>query len=290
MFIKRKLVAGAAALTLVGGACMVAAAGTATAGTPSCGSRCINLFQARYGGVSGARGTFNPSAVIDVYKQRQAVNTPVIVFQASNADPAEDFTVANVGRVSEFYAAGLVSATLALHYGCELSSAGGPFPTCPYTVTFTDAAGVPHTVTPDLFAYEYEYAPFGSDSGLCIGVAATASPEEPVTLQPCGVSSKTIWVVDDLNVVDHATGQIEQVSPDPIGAFGVPLINGSDTNFSRPYVLTYEGDPSDKPRDPVRVYPLSGFSQQASGPFASDASLETVSDLQQWQWFVGVLP
>ena len=34
------------------------------------------------------------------------------------------------------------------------------------------------------------------DSGLCMGVAATAFNDEGVTLQPCGVSSKTVWILD----------------------------------------------------------------------------------------------
>ena len=34
------------------------------------------------------------------------------------------------------------------------------------------------------------------DSGLCLGVATTAFQDEGVTLQPCGVSAKTVWIVD----------------------------------------------------------------------------------------------
>ena len=34
------------------------------------------------------------------------------------------------------------------------------------------------------------------DSGLCVGVAMTAFQNEKVSLQPCGVSSKTVWIVD----------------------------------------------------------------------------------------------
>jgi hypothetical protein len=33
-------------------------------------------------------------------------------------------------------------------------------------------------------------------AGQCVGVAATATAGEHVTLQPCGVSSKTLWIAD----------------------------------------------------------------------------------------------
>ena len=42
----------------------------------------------------------------------------------------------------------------------------------------------------------------------------------------------------------------------------MPLINGSDVNFSHPYVLTYPGGayPTDKPRPQLFVTNLTGFS------------------------------
>ena len=42
----------------------------------------------------------------------------------------------------------------------------------------------------------------------------------------------------------------------------VPLINGSDTNFSRPFVMTYPSSayPTDKPRAQLYTTNLTGFS------------------------------
>jgi hypothetical protein len=236
MSIKSKLLAGAAALTLVSGL-GAAAAGTAMAGTPSCGPSCLNLFQWKFGTTG-----FHPSFVIDVYKQGEHIGQPVIQFRASNADPAEDFTIASQGTVNEFFKAGLASASVNLHYG-------------------------------GLQAFENEYAPFGADSGLCMGVAATAVQGEGVTLQPCGVSAKTLWIPDlvDWNFTD---------------GFKIPLINGSDTNFSHPFVLTYSGQPNTLPRAQAYVANLTGFSGIASAP----SSLGTVSDNQLWVAFKGVLP
>ena len=102
-------------------------------------------------------------------------------------------------------------------------------------------------------AFENEYAPFGVDSGLCMGVAATAFQGEGVTLQPCGVSSKTVWILDTADQFSFITALRN----------GVPLINGSDTNFSHPFVLTYpaSGVPTDKPRPQLTVTNLTGFSK-----------------------------
>jgi hypothetical protein len=259
MSIKSKLLAGAAALTMVSGVGIAATAGTAMAGTPSCGHDCINLWQVRY----GTAGFFNPQFVTDVYKQIQKVGTPIIEFRASNADPAEDWTVAAEGNVSEFYAAGLVSADLAIHYGCGKVTGEGSLTTC--------AVGAD-----DLYAFENEYAPFGADSGLCMGLAATAVTGEQVTLQPCGVSSKTLWIPDltDWNFHD---------------LYGVAMINGSDTNFSHPFVLTYTGEPTAMPRASAFVSNLTGFSA-GNGIFNAPSSIGTIPDSQQWVATPGVLP
>ena len=71
------------------------------------------------------------------------------------------------------------------------------------------------------------------------GHGTTAFSGEGVTLQPCGVSANTVWIVDTYDSSNLFTNG---------GYF--PLINGSDTNFSQPFVLTYPaaGFPTDKPR------------------------------------------
>ena len=99
-----------------------------------------------------------------------------------------------------------------------------------------------------LWAYEIEYSPYGADTGYCVGVGSTAVNGTGVALEPCGQSAKTVWVVD---------------SYDTIKGFFVPLINGSDTNFSHPYVLNYPGNgayPTDKPRPQLTTWTLSKYS------------------------------
>ena len=69
MSIKSKVLAAAATLTLVGGfgVAGVMTAGTAAAGTPSCGPSCINLFNKDFAGFNG--GAASP---VDVFRQSVA--------------------------------------------------------------------------------------------------------------------------------------------------------------------------------------------------------------------------
>jgi hypothetical protein len=242
MSIKSKVLAAAATLTLVGGVGAVGTltAGSASAGTPSCGPTCINLFNKDFAGFNG--GAASP---VDVYRQSEKVGNPIILFRSSNSDPAMDWNSSFQGTMNQLVTLGLLSPLTGLHYG-------------------------------NLPAFENEYAPFGVDSGLCSGVAATAFQGEGVTLQPCGVSGKTIWIVDF-----HANN---------FNNFpGVPLINGSNTNFSHPFVLTYpaNANPTDKPRPQLTVTNLTGFTQPGF-PF-----FPVISSVDSGQLFfstLGVLP
>ena len=124
MSIKSKVLSVAATLALVGGVgtAGVLGAGTASAATPSCGIACINVFSYQFGTHS------SPNFTVDVLRQGEKVGQPIILFRTANFDPALDWTVAFQGTVADFFAAGLVSSSLALHYGCI---AGVNFPNCP---------------------------------------------------------------------------------------------------------------------------------------------------------------
>ena len=223
MSIKKKVFAIAATMTMVGG---VSAVGlmSADAATPSCGPNCATASSLEFG----------PNFVLDVLRQGEKVGQPIILFRASNSDPAEDFTYSDQGTVNDFWNAGLVSDGLNYNYGNEE-------------------------------AYEYEYSPYGVDSGLCVGVGSTAANGTPVALEPCGDTARVLWVVD---------------SYDEIHGHYVPLINGSDTNFSNPYVLNYPGNsyPTDMPRPQLNVHTLSQYSGGQ------------VFNNQMWSADTGVLP
>ena len=260
MSFKSKVTAAAATLTLVGGVGMAGAltAGSASAATPSCGPACINLFSYQFGSHS------SPNYTVDVLRQGEKTGQPIILFRTANYDPALDWSVAFEGTVADFYAADLVDSETALHYGCIPDGLpGGNFPSCPFSVT-----GVPTTPptlpTSNYLAVENEYAPFGVDSGLCMGVAATAFSDEGVTLQPCGVSAKTVWILDTLD---------QQFTSAWAHGY-IPLINGSNTNFSQPFVLTYPNDsfPTDKPRPQLVVTNLTGFSFHPGNLFGTGAN------------------
>jgi hypothetical protein len=232
MSIKNKVLAAAASLTLVGGAGVagLATAGTANAASAECGNSCVDVFSPQFG------HHHSPNFVVDSYKQGEATGTPVILFQVSNTDPAEDFTWGTPDTVSDYFQAGLVSSALALHYGCLK---GVDFAQC----SGSNGAGV------DDWAFELQYSPYGAPTGECMGVAATATSGEKVSLQPCGESGKTLWIIDNYGIQwqDIKSGYL-------------PLINGSDTNFSQPFALTYPGNayPTNTPRPQLEVTNLSG--------------------------------
>jgi hypothetical protein len=266
--IKSKVFAAAAAAALIGG---VSAAGalsatTAKAATPSCGASCLDIFSKNFG------THHNPQFVLDDLKQSEKVGQAIILFRESNSDPAEDWTISDDGPASDFYAAGLVSPELALHYGCTPSG------------IVVNGAELPcETPGVDDYAFEAEYAPFGVDSGLCAGVASTAVSGEKVTLQPCGVSSKTVWIADTL----------DSCVTNPLYSDEIQLINGSDNNFSHPYVLQYPADgyPTDTPRPQLFVDTLTGFSQTGGGSGVCGGDAVTGPDNNQlWSAVEGVLP
>jgi hypothetical protein len=226
MPVKRAIVAAAATLAVAVGATMAAAL-PATAETPSCGSGCVEL----YGGLP-ATTLNNPSFLIASYKQGVATGTPIIQFRISNTDPSEDFTVSDQALVSAFYAKNLVSAAVDQAYG-------------------------------DDAAYEVEYSPFGALTEQCVGVAATATAGEQVTLQPCGISSKTLWIADSSASITDSF---------------VPLINGSTSNTSDPFVLTYPAgaNPLDLPRPVLEVDNL----QENSGQVPASQLWSALGDIE----------
>ena len=168
MSMKRKVLAAMATVTMLGG---VSTVGTlpATAATPACGEACISIY-------SRALGTYTqPNFVEAVYQGIAEVGQPLILAPADSADPSQDLIVPRAGSVSDFFAAGMVSAAVNRHYG-------------------------------SLPAVQIEYAPLGVGTDLCVGVAIPGISNQGLTLQPCSVPATTVWVVD----TEHAVG----IAPD----------------------------------------------------------------------------
>ena len=150
--------------------------------------------------------------------------------------------------VSDYFQAGLVSAGVALHYGCK---AGVDATSC-----------APNQ--PDDVAFELDYAPYGADTGLCMGVASTAAQGTVVSLQPCGVNNHTLWILD---------------SSQPLTTAYAALIAASDTDFTAPYVLTDDG--------PVNGLP---FEQQLETANLVTSPAGLVEASQLWGADTGTLP
>jgi hypothetical protein len=179
---RRVLLAATAMLAFTGTGIGVAATETASAATPSCGSTCRSYFTEKWGS----------HVVLDVYQQRAEAGTPVILYRASDYDPAQDWTFVSQGTVADFYRSGQVSGAVELHYASDE-------------------------------AFELEYTPYGVETGLCMGTAASAGSRTPVALERCGATARTVWINDSADAQNGYS----------------PLLSGSDTNFSDPYVLQY---------------------------------------------------
>jgi hypothetical protein len=189
---KRKVLAVVATLTVAVG---VTAGGTlsASAATQACGAGCISIF-------SHELGTYaQPNAVEDVFQGVANVGQPVILKEPSGSDPSEDLLNRPGPHVSDFYAAGMVSAEVNSRYG-------------------------------NLVAAQIEYAPSGSGTGLCVGLATVAYQNEGLTLQPCSVSATTVWIIDTPD------------SPATVADHIFPIVNSSSTDFSNPFAMSLRQD------------------------------------------------
>jgi hypothetical protein len=207
MSIKSKVLAAAAALTIVGG---LSAAGTlpANAATPQCGNACLEVYSAKFATPTSLG--FVETVLLGIPLR----GVPTIVQQASSSNPAEDLIVPLGGlvKVSHFYTAGMVSAAVNAHFGSD------------------DAAQI-------------EYAPYGHPTGLCTAVANPAYQDEGLSLQPCSAPGTTVWILD--------------FAASPTAGY-FAIINGSDTDFAHPFVMTILGNPADQLVTPIIMKHLTG--------------------------------
>lgn len=228
MFIKSKVWVAVATLTIVGAAIGLTAL-PASAATPACGSPCGSVF-------SRELGTYAQPNVVEAASLGQAtVGQPVILKQASSSDPSEDI-IAHRGSVSAFYAAGMVSAAVNHEYG-------------------------------SLLAVQQEYAPLGIGTALCVGLADAAYQNEGLTLQPCSIPGRTVWIIDT-----HG-------SPTTLPSF-FPIVSGSTTRFARPLAMDLPQDEIVSHQQPLQIH-------VRHLKFLTDE--KTLPDSQLWGFRQGVL-
>jgi hypothetical protein len=165
--------------------------------------------------------------VLDAPTQVGQAGQPLTLARASRASKSEDFVVQALGTVSDFHEAGLVSRGLNALYG-------------------------------GLSVYEIEYAPGASNSFLCLGTAGTPGAGTPVTLEPCGVQAKTLWIFTQQKT--------------STGTYNVLISAATSRNFQDPDVLTTLA-----PGTPLVTAQLVAGTSSA---FAH----------QLWNWKTGVLP
>ena len=91
MFIKTKVLAAAATLTMAGGL-ITAAPLPAGAATTQCGSACIYIFSKLYGTYT------NPGFTESVFQGIPAAGQPTILHAASNSDPPETSSTPSATR------------------------------------------------------------------------------------------------------------------------------------------------------------------------------------------------
>ena len=178
-----------ATLTLVIGANLLGTL-SASAATSACGDSCLSIFSRELG------TSAQPNFVEGIFGGQAQVGQPVGLSPASSSDPSEDILPLG-NTVSGFYAAGMVSA--------EVSDAYGSLP-----------------------AVQQEFAPNGTPTGLCVGLASEAYETEGLTLQACSTPATTVWIVD------------RDLSKSTPGYF--PIINGSTTDFDHPFAMDLPED------------------------------------------------
>jgi len=173
--------AGLAALTLVG-ASLAAASSTpaaAESARPAASSACGSKC------TTISNSAFNTGWAMEVVGSAE-VGAPVYMVGAENTEN-EDFILLTEGTVEEFYEYGIFNSTVG-------------------------------TTWPNDEVYQYEYAPGGQESGLCVGETALGGA---LTLQTCGVSAVTCWIALTNDKIDGAE----------------PLVIGTDNVVNTPYVM-----------------------------------------------------
>jgi hypothetical protein len=163
---------GAVAITL---AVLLTASGVAApaahAETSACGSTCADLSPLS----TGTADVIAASSTTGVGGTTYTVGLAAV----SATNSTEDWSMAKLGTVSQFYDAGLIGK-------------------------------VTDTFWPGDQVYEIQYTPSGTPTGNCM--ASPASLSTAVTLAACGTSATTLWIADTAAETSNAVPLINGTS------------------------------------------------------------------------------
>lgn len=220
----RKLITGA--VLAIGLVAAPLASGTASlasvkpAATTTCGSYCQDFS-------SELLGT---SQIGNAYTNGTGhVGTLVNLHLADNSRSNEDFTVQQVGLVSDY---------------CR--SEDNPDGILPST-------SVPCTHFYNNDVYELDYSPFGNDSGLCLGTVGKPFNGMPVRLVDCG-SSQGSLLIQQNNNASASTDACTTLNPSTNDGIDFSAyISGATPVFSHPFVTTVDSG-TGKPTNQVELW------------------------------------
>jgi hypothetical protein len=219
------LAAGVAVTTAIGlvgaGAASAATHHAKPNATEACGDSCYNIYSYEL-----------DDAILNAYIHGDTglggkVGQKLTLKFASNTHPNEDFTDYAVSDGTQETVADFCDAW-------------------PAPQSFNPLSYVCQNYYAD-YVFEWSWSPFGNESGLCAGVARAGVNNENVTLQNCGDSDNTLWIADAANGFGELLTVGDQAKPagipavdcaDTSSVFYCPWVNGGDTNFSHPLVLT----------------------------------------------------
>jgi hypothetical protein len=209
MSFKAKIAATAATFALAAGGLGMLGTLSASAATPRCGSNCRDLYTKKFG----------PRYLLATVPGMAAANQEVILSKASNRNPAEDFVIKNLGSVGSMY--GQHQRVITPQFDTSYAA---------------------------LSAYEFQYAPHGVNTNLCLGTSPgqLAQAGFQVRLEPCGKHRNSVWaVVTGRLAADHTTSGYDV------------LISAATNSLADPLVLNYPtGHPTDRPSPGLDVQPL----------------------------------
>ncbi|MGO9782575.1 MAG: hypothetical protein ACLPKE_35585 [Streptosporangiaceae bacterium] len=212
MSCKAKIAAAAATFALAGGGLGLLGTLSASAATPKCGPNCQDLYSQKFG----------PGYLLAVFRSMNWANQEIILREAADSHPTEDFVIKDLGSVGSYYGhhPRLISPQFDIRYS-------------------------------PLSAYELQYEPYGIKSDYCVGTwpSQVAHAGFEVRLEPCGRYRNTVWAVFSGQFAgDHTTPGYDV------------LISAATDSLSDPLVLNYPaGRPAERPTPELNVQPLHGY-------------------------------